>query len=313
MSTTILVQNINLNDNEDDVKSYFEKLGNIIEVEIIKNKKGCSRGYGFITFAKPEDAQSSILMFDKKVFHGKKISVQLMQKEEETDDNIDDNPIKKENEIYSIVNNLIAVQMEKLEKNISEKIKSIHDENHIYIRQQQQQQQQQRQKTEKQILYKSIPNNFHLKTKTIELNNHPKGDYWTSCGSPDMFNDYNENYIYLFKSFTVRSKNFMSAGFLYIGIRNNIVNPTSEVIRLGDVQAKFSIHASLCENESSKTIAFKIQNHCKEPGLISKNIPDDLFNAIKCQNMLTNYMDIGFRLSYKKSIIVVISYYEIQK
>ena len=57
---------------EDDLKRLFASFGEITEVKIIMDARSyCSKGYGFITFARQEDADAAIAGMDGKVILGR--------------------------------------------------------------------------------------------------------------------------------------------------------------------------------------------------------------------------------------------------
>ena len=57
---------------EDDLKRLFADYGEIKEAKIIMDRRsGCSKGYGFVTFARGEDAARAIAGMDGKVILGR--------------------------------------------------------------------------------------------------------------------------------------------------------------------------------------------------------------------------------------------------
>ncbi|NXO03727.1 BOLL protein, partial [Rhinopomastus cyanomelas] len=64
----IFVGGISLQTSENDLKMFFGQYGTVKEVKIINDRAGASKGYGFVTFEAPEDAQK-ILQKTKKIHY----------------------------------------------------------------------------------------------------------------------------------------------------------------------------------------------------------------------------------------------------
>jgi len=69
----VFVGNLNFGiTEEDDLKRLFASFGEITEAKIITDKRsGVSKGYGFITFARGEDAAAAIAGMDGKLILGR--------------------------------------------------------------------------------------------------------------------------------------------------------------------------------------------------------------------------------------------------
>ena len=69
----VFVGNLNFGiTEEDDLKRLFASFGEITEAKIITDARSyCSKGYGFITFARQEDAEAAIAGMNGKVILGR--------------------------------------------------------------------------------------------------------------------------------------------------------------------------------------------------------------------------------------------------
>ncbi|XVE79366.1 hypothetical protein DITRI_Ditri14bG0052500 [Diplodiscus trichospermus] len=62
----VYVKHINEDVDEDRLKNYFEQYGEVISVKIMRNKKGTSRGFGFVCFSNPLEAEQAIRYLNGK-------------------------------------------------------------------------------------------------------------------------------------------------------------------------------------------------------------------------------------------------------
>ncbi|MBS4021981.1 MAG: RNA-binding protein [Dethiobacter sp.] len=75
MPKTIYVGNIPWTTNEDELKTYFSEVGEIISVRIITERAtGRSKGYGFVEVAE-EDAEAVVEQMNGKELGGRKLVV----------------------------------------------------------------------------------------------------------------------------------------------------------------------------------------------------------------------------------------------
>ena len=76
MSKKLFVGGLNWNTTEEGLRSAFERFGSLDEVKVIFDREtGRSRGFGFVTFGSPDDAQSAITEMDGKELEGRMIKV----------------------------------------------------------------------------------------------------------------------------------------------------------------------------------------------------------------------------------------------
>ena len=76
MAKKLFVGGLNWNTNDAGLRQAFEQFGDIVEAKVIMDRDtGRSRGFGFITFAKEEDASSAISAMDGQTLEGRTIKV----------------------------------------------------------------------------------------------------------------------------------------------------------------------------------------------------------------------------------------------
>ena len=76
MSKKLFIGNIDWGTSKDDLSALFSKHGKVEEVIIITDKiSGRPKGYGFITFAKEEDANNAVAKLNGYELNGRKLAV----------------------------------------------------------------------------------------------------------------------------------------------------------------------------------------------------------------------------------------------
>ncbi|PVU89623.1 hypothetical protein BB559_005013 [Furculomyces boomerangus] len=76
MSTKVFVGSLSWGTTSDTLRSRFEEYGTIEDAIVITDREtGRSRGYGFVTFATPEEAQAAIDSANESEFDGRNIRV----------------------------------------------------------------------------------------------------------------------------------------------------------------------------------------------------------------------------------------------
>ena len=73
--TRLYITNLPYNLEEADFKKAFDKYGNITKVKLPKEYDGKTKGFGFITFEKEEEAMRAFSELDSKVLFGRIIHV----------------------------------------------------------------------------------------------------------------------------------------------------------------------------------------------------------------------------------------------
>jgi len=72
----VYVGNLAFSVTQDELKEAFSKFGEETEVVLITDKfSGRSKGFGFVTFAKKEDAEKAIAEMNDKNFQGRTLKV----------------------------------------------------------------------------------------------------------------------------------------------------------------------------------------------------------------------------------------------
>ena len=72
----VYVGNLSFNIGQEELKKLFSQFGEITEATVISDKfSGRSKGFGFVTFAKKEDAEKAIAEMNEKEFEGRALKV----------------------------------------------------------------------------------------------------------------------------------------------------------------------------------------------------------------------------------------------
>ena len=80
----LFVGNLSYQTGETDLQDYFAQAGSVLSVNLMLDKMtGKSRGFAFVEFATPEEAQKAIDQFHDQDFQGRKISVNVARPREE--------------------------------------------------------------------------------------------------------------------------------------------------------------------------------------------------------------------------------------
>jgi RNA recognition motif-containing protein len=80
----LFVGNLSFQTGENDLQDYFAQAGAVTSVNLMLDKMtGKSRGFAFVEFATPEEAQKAIEQFHDKDFQGRKITVNIARPREE--------------------------------------------------------------------------------------------------------------------------------------------------------------------------------------------------------------------------------------
>ncbi len=80
----LFVGNLAYQTMENDLQDYFSQAGAVTSVNLMMDKfTGKSRGFAFIEFASPADAQKAVEMFQGKDFQGRELTVNIARPREE--------------------------------------------------------------------------------------------------------------------------------------------------------------------------------------------------------------------------------------
>lgn len=76
MNKKLFIGNLDYTTTQDQIKSYFEQAGNVVDAVIINDKfSGRSKGFGFVEMSTDDEAKKAIDMFNDKEFNGRKLIV----------------------------------------------------------------------------------------------------------------------------------------------------------------------------------------------------------------------------------------------
>lgn len=80
----LFVGNLSYQTMENDLQDYFSQAGVVSSVNLMLDKfTGKSRGFAFIEFGSPEDANKAVEMFNNKEFQGRQLTVNIARPREE--------------------------------------------------------------------------------------------------------------------------------------------------------------------------------------------------------------------------------------
>ena len=80
----LFVGNLSFQTGENDLQDYFAQAGAVTSVNLMLDKMtGRSRGFAFVEYATPEEAQKAIEQFHDKDFQGRKITVNVARPRED--------------------------------------------------------------------------------------------------------------------------------------------------------------------------------------------------------------------------------------
>lgn len=79
MKQKIYVGNLSYNTSEDELRNFFNQYGNIDDIKVIKDfETGRSKGFGFITYSTPDEANAALSANGEEV-DGRKLRVNIAQ------------------------------------------------------------------------------------------------------------------------------------------------------------------------------------------------------------------------------------------
>ncbi|CEP16125.1 hypothetical protein [Parasitella parasitica] len=86
--TNLYIKNIALDVTESDLKGLFASIGPVSSVLIQRDEYSNSKGFGFVNFDKPEDAEKAVHKLNDQEYRGKKLFVSRAQKKSEREDEL---------------------------------------------------------------------------------------------------------------------------------------------------------------------------------------------------------------------------------
>ncbi|GFP90799.1 polyadenylate-binding protein 7 [Phtheirospermum japonicum] len=82
-ASNVYVKNIDDDVTDDELKKYFSQCGTITSVKIMRDDKGVSKGFGFVCFSTPEEANKSVYTFHGFILRRKPLYVAIAQRKED--------------------------------------------------------------------------------------------------------------------------------------------------------------------------------------------------------------------------------------
>ncbi|KAJ7188482.1 hypothetical protein C8R46DRAFT_1054834 [Mycena filopes] len=74
----VYVGNLSWNTNDDSLKNAFSEFGNVVDSIVMKDREtGRSRGFGFVTFNSPQEAEAAINGLNEQDLDGRRVKVNL--------------------------------------------------------------------------------------------------------------------------------------------------------------------------------------------------------------------------------------------
>ena len=84
MSTKLFVGNLSFNTTENDLQEAFAAHGTVVEANLMMDRmSGRSRGFAFVTFSTPEEAQKAIAAMNGAQLDGRALTVNIARPKEE--------------------------------------------------------------------------------------------------------------------------------------------------------------------------------------------------------------------------------------
>ncbi|XP_061352407.1 polyadenylate-binding protein 7 [Gastrolobium bilobum] len=81
--SNVYVKNIDDNVSDEEMRDHFSACGTITSAKIMRDDKGISKGFGFVCFSTPEEANKAVNTFHGFMFHRKPLYVALAQRKED--------------------------------------------------------------------------------------------------------------------------------------------------------------------------------------------------------------------------------------
>jgi RNA recognition motif-containing protein len=82
--TRLFVGNLSYQTGENDLQDYFSQAGAVTSVNLMLDKMtGKSRGFAFVEFASPEEANKAVEQFHNQDFQGRALTVNIARPREE--------------------------------------------------------------------------------------------------------------------------------------------------------------------------------------------------------------------------------------
>ena len=77
LSRSCFVGKLNFRTSEIELQAHFSVCGKVVKVEIARDETGKSKGFAFVDFEKPQDAEYAVQHLERSLLDGKTISVEF--------------------------------------------------------------------------------------------------------------------------------------------------------------------------------------------------------------------------------------------
>ncbi|CAN1275868.1 Polyadenylate-binding protein 7 [Linum perenne] len=81
--SNVYVKNIDDDVTDEELREHFSQCGTITSSKLMRDEKGISKGFGFVCFSNPEEANKAVNTFHGCMFHRKPLYVAIAQKKED--------------------------------------------------------------------------------------------------------------------------------------------------------------------------------------------------------------------------------------
>ncbi|XP_041024919.1 polyadenylate-binding protein 7 [Juglans microcarpa x Juglans regia] len=79
----VYVKNIDDDVTDEELREHFSQCGTITSAKLMRDDKGINKGFGFVCFSTPEEANKAVSRFHGYMFHGKPLYVAIAQRKED--------------------------------------------------------------------------------------------------------------------------------------------------------------------------------------------------------------------------------------
>ncbi|CAL1373038.1 unnamed protein product [Linum trigynum] len=81
--SNVYVKNIDDDVTDEELREHFSQCGTITSAKLMRDEKGVSKGFGFVCFSTPEEANKAVNTFQGCMFHRKPLYVAIAQRKED--------------------------------------------------------------------------------------------------------------------------------------------------------------------------------------------------------------------------------------
>ncbi|KAL2978688.1 hypothetical protein AAZX31_13G131100 [Glycine max] len=82
-ASNLYVKNIDDDVTDKELRDLFSSCGTITSVKVMRDDKGISKGFGFVCFSNPEEANKAVMSFNGCTFHRKPLYIAIAQRKKE--------------------------------------------------------------------------------------------------------------------------------------------------------------------------------------------------------------------------------------